>query len=95
MSACDHSQPWLVTFLPGGHRIDAHPGLDADMVDQAHDLIHLMLAKALDLPTSPALLRALGKWDVISDDLLAYEEAAVLAIQDLLRAYRESAGTPR
>lgn len=89
MADCDHSQPWLATHLPNGHVVYAFPSLnetDKDLVERWHDVIHLLVAKSLGLPASGALLRASGQADAVTDDQLAYEEAAVLAISEYLRS---------
>lgn len=76
---------WIDTYLPTGHRLHAVPEPDEDVVGHWHDLIHLLLAKAAGQPVSAALLRAAGV-DACTDEQLAHEEAAVLALQAWLRS---------
>lgn len=75
---CDHSHPWLVTILPDGTQVHAHPPLDHDVVQRLHDLSHSFVAKALGLPASPALTSGTGV--AVDPELVALEEAAVLAM---------------
>lgn len=84
--ACDHSHPWLVTRLPDGTEVHAHPPLDHDTVERLHDLSHSFVAKALGLPVSPALSSATGT--AVAPNLVALEEAAVLA----MTAYAQALG---
>jgi hypothetical protein len=80
----------LLTRFPDGTEVFAVPEPDADTIEQLHDLVHHLLAQALDLPHSPTLGRVARHADgPASNDLVAYEEAAVLAIQQYARALAE------
>lgn len=91
MSDCDHSQPWTHTILPNGHGVWAFPeenGTDRNKWHRAHDRIHLIVAKAAGLPTSPALERATPA-GTMSDHGVALEEAAIKAVTDWLEYLEE------
>lgn len=89
---------WVVTRLPGGAEIHAHPdgtpeqaatarelgyGADVAAMTREHDVMHAALADWLRFPASFALRQAAGQ-DVPAD-VAAAEEAAVLALQKLIR----------
>jgi hypothetical protein len=69
----------LVTRFPDGTTVTAIPAADHDTFEQLHDATHLLLAKALNLPTSPVLWRK-AHGQPLDSDLTRYEEAAVQAI---------------
>lgn len=89
---------WVVTRLPGGAEIHAHPdgtpeqaatahalgyGADVAALTRDHDVLHAALAAWLGLPASYALRQTAG--GDVSADLAAAEEAAVLALQRFIR----------
>lgn len=78
----------ISTRFPDGTEVVAVPVVDADVVEQLHDVAHSIVAAALDLEHSPTLWRLAHPADeaVADDDLVAFEEAAVLAMQALVRA---------
>lgn len=77
----------LITRFPDGTEVCAVPAPDADTVEQLHDLVHEITARALGMPRSPTLNRVAyeGGNEVVHDNLVAYEEAAILAIQEWIR----------
>lgn len=77
----------LVTRFPDGTEVLAVPPADADLVEQLHDLVHHLLAQAMLLPFSPTLWRQAHQ-QRLDDDLIRYEEAAVLAITAYAQALR-------
>lgn len=78
---------YLTTYLPDGASVVAVPDPDDDVYAFLHDVVHLIVAKALDLPGSPALARVAHRdASLASDNLVAYEEAAVLAVIEYARA---------
>lgn len=88
-------ESWTTTFLPGGHRIvglhqEQHGqsetarelGMSAWDMNREHDLLHSILAHAVGLECSPALLAAATGQS--SEDVHGLEEAAVLSVQKWL-----------
>jgi hypothetical protein len=79
----------LVHIFPDGTTLTADQEVHG--VADLHDVVHMLLAEAAGTGTSPTLLRMAHGNDTSDpaapdDDLVAYEEAAVLAIQAYMRA---------
>lgn len=90
---------WVVTTLPGGQEVHAHPDAasapmalrlgyagDVEALTRDHDLIHSWLADELGLPQSISLAQTAGL--DVPGDLAGLEEDAVLAVQRYICALR-------
>jgi imidazolonepropionase-like amidohydrolase len=85
---------WVVTTYPDGTQVHAHPNHDADSYATAwelghesvqdmtywHDQIHSLIAWAV-LGTNSPVLWSVAHQEEIDPEMLALEEAAVLALQ--------------
>lgn len=80
----DHISRFLVTKFPDGSEVLARP-VHGEWV-WFHDLLHSALAAYLGWAHSPTLWRNAhpGSSNVCDDNFVAYEEAAVLALQQVL-----------
>jgi len=96
-TTCTIGPSWVVTELPSGAKIHAHPrgdqgetaralgyGDDVSAMTRDHDPLHAALAHWLGLPASAALREAGG--EPVEPELAALEEAAVIAVQKFCRA---------
>jgi hypothetical protein len=96
---CVVGPSWVVTTLPSGAEVHAHPdmteaqlqtaidlgyGFDTDALTRDHDPLHCALADWLGLSASLALRARTG--EAIDAGLAALEEQAVLAVQKFCRA---------
>lgn len=100
-TTCVIGPSWVVTTLPGGYTVHAHPqntpqqartaldlgyGHDTVAMTLDHDTLHAWLAHTLGQPHSESLMSAARDYHgVIDYDLAALEEEAVLALQALCR----------
>lgn len=89
---CEHSEiRWLTKFVPAGYEIHAHPEPGVDLVEQMHDLAHLIVNAAANMPESEALARAAmiqaDKPLPADDRSVCFEETFVAKFQDAVRAY--------
>lgn len=75
----------VVTAFADGTYTAVVPEADDDTIAKLHDVTHSLVAQALGLPHSPALWMVAHQGGA-SPDLVAYEEAAVLAIAEYARA---------
>jgi hypothetical protein len=94
-----YPRAWTHIVLPGGQEVFAIPkpdqllqaralgyGDDIDAMCRDHDPLHALLADWLGVPQSYGIMAAAGLLKPEDHDLAAYEEAAVLAIQQFMRA---------
>lgn len=79
---------YLLTRFPDGTTVHAVPLPGASAVEELHDIIHLLLAEAMKLEHSPSLWNVTHR-GTAPKTLLAFEEAAVLAIQRFAQALAE------
>lgn len=89
MKVCGGHVACLVHSYPDGATVHAHPAPAADVVEQLHDLIHELAARAVGLERSPTLTRqAAGSptaEGAAGNEERALEEAAVAAVSAWLR----------
>lgn len=98
-TTCRVGPTWVVTTLPDGSEVHAHPqdsmgqrqtakalgyGLDLAAMTRDHDTLHAAIAAWVGLPESAALRQAAGGSP--DPELAAMEEDAVLAVQRYCRA---------
>jgi len=94
---------FCVTTLPNGTEVHAHPNMDTpEMADRLgygddvdgltrdHDALHSVLMDWLGAPYSYSLMRAANPKSSVSWEIANLEEEAVLAVQKLKQALKNS-----